>query len=144
MTQQRGAVAGPAVLNVPPDADEWGLVVRLIGGVIVVGPIIVDQGTTPWIVDQERPAISVVSTVAVDALPVLLLASNPARQGAMIWNDSNQRLYVKLGLGASTGNFTVRLDGQSYYELPFPAYTGDITAVRAAGPASPVQATELT
>ena len=135
MAAQLGSIPNAAVRDTPPDPDDYGLVVRVIGGIVVIGPVIVTQ---------TQPAASTVSTVAVAAVPVLVMAANASRLGAMIFNDSNARLYLKLGLGASTANFTVRLDAQSYFELPFPVYTGDITAVRAAGPASSVQATELT
>lgn len=130
---QKGPITGPAVRNTPPDADDWGLVTRPILG-----------GLPPIVVIIPQPTTSTVTTVGVGAATVLILASNASRLGALIWNDSNARLYVKLGLGASTANFTVRLDGQAYFELPFPVYTGDITAVRAAGPVSSVQVTELT
>ena len=132
---QRGPITGPAVRNDPPDPDDWALVVRVIGGIIVIGPVLVDQ---------IRPAISTVTTVAVAAVATTLLVANVARQGAAIYNDDNARLFVKLGVGATTGNFTVRLDGRGFYELSFPCYTGIITAIRAAGPAGSVQVTELT
>lgn len=132
-----GRITGARTRDDAPVADDWGLVTRpIISGpvpIIVIGPVIIAQ-----------PSISVVTTVAVGAASTLLLASNAARLGGMIFNDSATRLYVKLGLAATTANFTVRLDPQGYFELPFAVYTGDITAIRAAGPASAVQVTELT
>lgn len=130
---QRGPIAGPAVRNDAPDADDWGRVTRPIISALPPVAIIIPQ-----------PAVATVTTVPVAAVVVTLLAANAGRLGALVYNDSNQRLYVKLGAGASTANFTVRLDPQAYYELPFPVYTGQITAVRAAGPATSVQVTELT
>ena len=134
-----GRITGPRTRDDPPVLDDWGMVTRpIITGpvpVIIIGPVVV-------VISQ--PSVSVVTTVAVAAVATTLLAANAARLGAMIYNDANTRLFVKLGAGASTANFTVRLDGQGYFELPFPVYTGIITAVRAAGPAASVQVTELT
>jgi len=127
---QRGPITEPAVRNTPPDPDDWALVTRPI-----IGPIFV-------VITQ--PSVSVVTTVAVAAVVTTLLVANAARLGAMIFNDAGTRLFVKLGAGATTANFTVRLDGFSYFELPFPVYTGIITAIRAAGPAGSAQVTELT
>lgn len=125
-----GTVAEATTRPDPPNLTDQGLVVRPIGP---FGPIFFAQ-----------PTIGTVTTVAVGAIVVTLLAVNLARLGAMIFNDAGTRLFVKLGAGATTANFTVRLDGFGYFELPFPAYTGIITAIRAAGPVASVQVTELT
>jgi hypothetical protein len=93
---------------------------------------------------EVRPTTSTVTNVAVGTVSTLLLAANPARRGAMFWNNVNQNLYLKLGLAASTSSFTVRLAGQSFYEIQFPVYVGDITAIRSAGPVGAVLVTELT
>jgi hypothetical protein len=91
-----------------------------------------------------RATVGTVTTVLVGAVVTTLLVANPARTGCMIYNDSASRLYLKLAAGASLATFTVRIDSQGYYELPFPVYSGVITAIRAAGPATSVQVTELT
>ena len=130
---QKGPITGPAVRNTAPDADDWALVTRPIIGAL-----------PPIIVIITQPTASTVTTVAVGAVSTTLLVANAARLGCMIFNDAASKLYVKLGAGASTANYTVRLDGFGYFELPFPVYTGIITAVRAAGPAASVQVTELT
>lgn len=91
-----------------------------------------------------RATVGTVTTVPVAAVAVTLLLSNPARTGAMIYNDDNKALYVKLAAGPTTASFTVKIMPSGYYELPFPAYSGIITAIRAAGPAGNVQVTELT
>ena len=49
---QGGPIPGAAVRKTPPDLDDFGLVVRVVGGVVIVGPIAVTQGTVPWIVSD--------------------------------------------------------------------------------------------
>lgn len=93
---------------------------------------------------EARPAVSTVTNVAVGGVSTLLLAANLARRGATFWNDGGQNVYLKLGLAASTISFTVRLAGFSFFEIQFPVYTGDVTAIRPAGPANAVLVTELT
>lgn len=90
-----------------------------------------------------QPTISTRTSVAVALVATTLLTANAARLGAIIWNDGPTPLYVALGAGATTSSFTAKVYGQSYLELPYPAYTGAITAIRAAGAGS-ARVTELT
>lgn len=90
-------------------------------------------------------ATSTVTRVAANAASVTLLASNTARKGASICNNSNQSLYVKLGttanIGAGTESFTAVLAPKDtngvggYYEVPF-GYTGRIDGIWAAADAA--------
>jgi len=59
---------------------------------------------------------------------VTLIASNTARLGASIYNDSTAALYVKLGTTASTTSFTVKMNQDDYYEVPYD-YTGIIDGI---------------
>jgi hypothetical protein len=63
---------------------------------------------------------------------VALIASNANRKGATIYNDSGVTAYVKLGTGASSTSFAVKMVDQSYYEVPF-KYTGVIEGLWASG-----------
>lgn len=77
-------------------------------------------------------ALATVSSVAGSATAVTLFA---ARSGVsdggvrMIYNDSTATLYVKFGASASTTDFTVKILGDGYYEVPQPAYDGLITGI---------------
>ena len=60
--------------------------------------------------------------------PTLLLAANPERQGATVYNDSGSIMYLLLGrfgvgtTGAapvSTTVYTTQMTANSYYEVPF-------------------------
>ena len=58
-----------------------------------------------------------------------LLASNAARLGATVYNDSTAILYLLLGSGtASTSAYSVQMAAGAYYEVPF-GYTGAIKAI---------------
>lgn len=85
---------------------------------------------------------SATTSVAASATNVTLLASNNARAGATIYNDSTAILYVKLGATASTTSFAVALQSQEYYEVPF-GYTGIIDGIWASATGN-ARITELT
>ena len=72
---------------------------------------------------------NVTSVVASSAISVLILHSFATRIGAMIFNDSNQTLYLKFGLIASTSSYTVKIPAQGYYEFPNPVYTGQCDGI---------------
>jgi hypothetical protein len=57
-----------------------------------------------------------------------LLASNVAREGAIVFNDSNKFLYVKLGASASTSSFTAKIAPQAQYIVPA-GFTGEISGI---------------
>jgi len=68
------------------------------------------------------------SNVSSSTSSVQLLASNAARKGAMLYNDSTSVLYIKLGTTASTTSFTVLLAARDYYEVPT-WYTGRVDGI---------------
>lgn len=114
-------------------------------------------GPTGDPIDSIGNAVSVapVSNAAKSGAPISVLAAttvlslltvNTSRKGATIYNDSTAIMYLLLGPGASTTNFTTALYGNStgvggYYETPF-GYTGVITAVWASATGS-ARVTEL-
>ncbi len=115
------------VVNAAPGAGAFGLVVRIAGSV----------PTT-----FAQPATSTVTSVAVAVASTVILASNANRMGAILYNVDGMT-YVKFGTTASNTSFTVRLTANSYYEVPFPVYTGVIEGSAGAG-TNTVLATELT
>jgi hypothetical protein len=68
------------------------------------------------------------ANVGSSATNVTLLASNAARKGASIMNDSTEVLYVKFGATASATSFHVKMAAGSYLEVPF-GYTGIIDGI---------------
>lgn len=57
-----------------------------------------------------------------------VLASNPNRKGATVYQDGSGTGYLKLGSGASATSYTIEMVSKSYYEVPF-GYTGIITCL---------------
>ncbi|WP_269929972.1 hypothetical protein [Aminobacter sp. HY435] len=77
--------------------------------------------------------VGAVSVVASSATLVTLLAANRNRLGAVITNDSTAVLTIKLGVGASQSDYTVKLAPSATgvpasYELPF-GYVGVVTGL---------------
>ena len=89
-------------------------------------------------------ATSTLSNVADSASSVTLIASNTARLGLFIYNDSTEILYVKFGATASTTSFTLRLTPTGLYEMQSPIYTGVVDGIWAANAAGSARITEIT
>lgn len=78
-------------------------------------------------VSANKGKNSSVSSVNSSISEVQLLASNDDRVEASVYNDSTEDLYVKLGSGASTSSYTVKLFPDE--TLVIDRYTGVITGV---------------
>lgn len=72
-----------------------------------------------------------------------LLVANTDRKAFSIFNNSTAILYVKLGSGASSTDFSFRIVPQGYYESGFFAYTGIITGTWASNQSGEAQITEF-
>ena len=94
-------------------------------------------------VTAAKAATATLSNVADSATSVTLLASNTNRLGATLFNDSNKLCYVKFGATASSTSFTVKMQGDAYYEVPF-GYTGIIDGIWSANSSGSMRVTELT
>lgn len=91
----------------------------------------------------ERPAASSITSVPDAAADTLILAANAARKGATVFNDSTEILYLVVDNSvASNVNFTVKLQADGYYEVPF-GYTGEIRGIWAANAAGAARVTEI-
>lgn len=117
--------------------------------VTTLGHLTVDQGTAgtdPWPVTSvsERPATAVHSAVPASLTSVTILASNTNRRQAVIHNNSNRFMYVLFGSPASSAAFTTKIGPQGELEMPYPVYTGIITAAWSAGSGGDAQLTEIT
>jgi len=73
----------------------------------------------PIPVIQQPSTVATITSVPGAASDTTLLAANTLRVGATIYNDSTAVLYLKLGTGASSSSYTVKILQQGYYELPF-------------------------
>lgn len=84
-----------------------------------------------------------VTSVAASTSSVALAASNAARRGLIVWNDSAEILYVKCGTGASTTSYTWQVPAGGWLELPLPCFTGAVEGAWAAADGN-ARVTELT
>ena len=88
-------------------------------------------------------AVATLTNVASSATTVSLLAANTNRRGVIIFNDSNQSLYVKYGATASTTSFTYLMTPKSTWEMILPIFQGAIDGIWASANGS-ARITELT
>ncbi len=116
------------VVNAAPGAGAFGLVVRVAGTIAVA---------------LAQPTVGTTTSVALSVVVATVLAANASRLGAILFNDGAAAAFVRLAAGATTALFTVRMANNATYELQTPVYTGQITAITAAGTAT-MLATELT
>lgn len=90
-------------------------------------------------------AAAATETNVASSATVVTLAAAGTRVGIAIYNDAIYTLYIKLGAGASSTSFSVKLAPQQFYEMPAPAYQGLISGIWEAADASgAARVTELT
>jgi len=78
----------------------------------------------------QKALTGTLSNVNASASSVTVLAANTLRLGATFYNDSTAIGYLKLGATASTTSFTVKMQPDAYYEVPF-GYYGIIDCIHA-------------
>ena len=104
------------------------------------GAMYVDPGTggrvgiinsAGWIVYtiDSRPTGTAVTTIASTVGTVVLSALNVNRRTFSAYNRSVNPLFLKLGSGAKTTDFTLMMVGSGYYEMARPIYNGQFTGV---------------
>lgn len=82
------------------------------------------------LVDQLRTDSAVVTAVPAQADVVQLAAYRAARGTIVVFNNSPNNMLVKLGAGASSVSFTVRILAGGYWEMPTGGvYTGIVTGI---------------
>lgn len=116
-------------------------IVKLAYGPLDTATLVTDTVGVP--VQDDRPATATLANVAASASNVTLRASNTARMGLTIFNDSTASVYVKFGATASATSFTVFLGPGAYYELPNPVYTGIVDGIWTSATGS-ARVTEMT
>jgi len=73
--------------------------------------------------------ITAVRSIASLTTPQIFLQPNVTRKMVSIYNTGTGNLFVKMGLGVTTTNFTVRINTVSYFEFPLPIYIGIVEGV---------------
>lgn len=100
-------------------------------------PVKVTDGTNTLTMDGDGAAnvsIQGSTTAAVTSVPgsgtnVTLLTSNSGRDMASFYNNSTSYAYLKMGATASTSSFSVKISPSGLYELPVPAYAGQVDCI---------------
>jgi hypothetical protein len=110
----------------------WVDVRRIMGVLSVTGPLTDAQLRAAALPVALRGAPNAVTAnVASSIASVVIRAAQVARRGLIVFNDSTSRLYLKYGAGASPTSFTVRIEPEGYWELPYNAepYTGLVEGI---------------
>lgn len=103
---------------------------KVIGTVnIAAAQTIAVTNAGTFAVQQTTYSSSSVTQVSSSATSVQLLASTVGRKGAYFFNDSTAIAYLKLGTTAATNSYTIKMAAGSFYELPYPCYTGRIDCI---------------
>lgn len=108
-----------------------------VGGNGVQSPAVTNVPTK-----ELRSTTGTQTSVASSASNVTLLASNANRLGVVIYNDSTQNLFVKLGATASSSSFAYFAAPGGHVEIPY-GYTGQIDGIWASANGN-ARVTELT
>jgi len=113
--------------------DRTGVKTDIVGiDVGIGGTEALMSATNPMPTAEQKSATATESGVAASATSVTILASNTARKGATVCNDtSSAALHLRLSATAATaasGGYTVALVAGGYYEVPF-GYTGQIVGI---------------
>lgn len=103
----------------------------------------VDVLTLPDVAIKNYSTSAVTSVVSA-AVSTSILASNANRRMAIMVNDTDKSVYVKLGATASTTSFSYKLSPGQILELPIPIYTGAIDAIWETSPTGSMRVTEIT
>lgn len=86
-----------------------------------------------------------ITTVASQDTNITILAANPNRIGATIFNNDTGVLYLKFGATATaTTSNTVVIAAGGYYEVPAPVYRGIIDGIWVTSGTGSANVTELT
>jgi hypothetical protein len=73
---------------------------------------------------------STLTSIPSSVTSVALLAANPLRLGAVLFNDSTAALYLSYGPSdASATSYTVKVDAGGSWTNDSPVYTGAITGI---------------
>jgi hypothetical protein len=86
-----------------------------------------------------------ITSPALSLTSFTVLASNTARLGATVFNDSSNTVYLALASAASVTSYTCQIASGGYYELPDSTsrYTGIITGIALVATGN-LRVTELT
>lgn len=95
----------------------------------IAGSVLSAQSGT-WTVQMPTSTTGTLTSVTAATSNTQLLASNTARKGMYVFNESTAIMYLAFNATASTTSYTVQVPANSFFEMPTaPVYTGQINAV---------------
>lgn len=104
--------------------------VRELGEARAVDVVLVDAlGVPVFGFNPSKANTSVQTSVPSANVSTSLLASNPARKGFIIHNDSTRTLRVSYGVAASMTAFSLLIPSNGSYEGPLNGYTGELFGI---------------
>ena len=74
-----------------------------------------------------RSTLASVDRVSASTSAVTLAAANVFRMGLFLYNDSTSEAFVKYGAGATSTDYTIKMGAGSYWEMPSPICTVEIS-----------------
>ena len=141
-------------MSIAKNADKW--VVNLAVGPMVYSTPFETQELAAEFIDlwsdrieaalrpDHGPMTSATTAVEINATtPTTIAAANIDRKQLIVTNSSGALVYIKLGLGATDSDYTVRMNTNDVFATALYGYTGVITAVRGSGTGT-VLVTEIT
>lgn len=140
-------------MSTAPGSASWRHV--LIGGIngngVDAHPVhVLEDGTvvvTPGpgsVVDIAHPTTAIVTSIAQSTTVQTFVVANAVRKGLIVHNESARGfLFLKLGGGASSTDFSVKLLPGAAFELPFPTYVGQLTGVWSLSGGGSAQVSEM-
>jgi hypothetical protein len=125
------------------DKDRAGVKTQIMGLDLGIGDAAESlMSATNAMPVKNRADTATLTNVSSSVTNVTVLASNTARKGATVFNDSTSAVYLKFGATASATSFTVKMAAGAYFEVPF-GYTGIIDGIWVSANGS-ARVTELT
>ena len=118
-------VTNTPLLTVIQNSAGWIVNVANTGGNVNIAN---SAGWVTYSIDSAASS-TVITNIASTIGTVVLAVAQSKRTNLAIYNASTQVLYMKLGSGAKSTDFTLMMVGSGYYELPRPVYNGQITGV---------------
>jgi hypothetical protein len=103
--------------------------VFVVGDPVTAANVAVVTADGALTVIDSRPGTATLANVSASITSVTLQASNVARRGLCVYNDSTSVMYLKFGSAASATSYTLQMGPGGYYELPLPVYSGIVTGV---------------
>ena len=94
-------------------------------------------------VEVPSPTTPTVTPVARTNVSTTLLAANPNRKQASIYNEQGI-LLVKIGAGAALNDYSFAVGPGHLYELNFPVYVGQISGIWTTAGSGNARITEIT